>query len=173
MADMVFVTNRTIVQLPATPDSPDGHVAVLQPGLNEVPEIAAKSPFIVNLVKVSAEDVKQAQADAEAAKKVSEAQNQASQAVAEASKAKLDAQTKAGEEWGKKREAAMEKGLPFNEPHPDPVTQQSIVLTSEPHVYAGAGFIGKASDAPPHATRVTPDTGHPDHAQHQAQRQTK
>jgi hypothetical protein len=166
MPDTVFVTNRTVVQLPATPDNPDGGVVVLEPGLNEVPDYAAKAPFLVNLARVSAPEVKQAQADAEAAKKVLESQAQASQAVAEAQKANLDAKMKAGEDWAGKRQAAMDKGLPFAEPHPDPVTEQSIVLTSPPHVYSAAGFIGKAEPlgggaggAAQHAPRVTPDTG--------------
>ena len=172
MPDMVFVTNRTNVQLPATHDNPDGGVVVLHPGLNEVPDAAAKDPFMVNLVKTSAQQVKQAQADADAEKKTAEASAAGLQARQEAEKSNLDNRTKAGEAWAKDREAAMEKGLPYDVPHPDPVTQSSITLTGAPQVYATAGFIGKASDpnapaashadAPPnggHAPRVTPDTG--------------
>jgi|SRR5215469_1744285 len=183
MPEMVFVTNRTIVQLPATPENLGGSVVVLHPGLNEVPDVAAKDPFIVNLVKVSAPEVKQAQADAEAAKKVEESRAQAQQAVQEAQKANLEEKMKAGEAWAKDREAAMEKGLPFDVPHPDPVTQQAIVLTGAPQVYAGAGFIGRAdqpsgsaaqrqaADNGGHAPRVTPDTG--EHPQHQGGQQQR
>jgi len=176
---MVFVTNRTNVQLPGTHDNPDGAVVVLHPGLNEVPDAAAKDPFVVNLVKTSAEQVKQAQADADAEKKSAEAAAQGLEVRQQAEKANLDAKTKAGEGWAKDREAAMEKGLPYDVPHPDPVTQSSITLTSPAQVYATAGFVGKASDpnahaaasashdAPSHdapsngghAPRVTPDTG--------------
>jgi hypothetical protein len=165
MPDMVFVTNRTNIHLPATADNPDGMVFTLMPGLNQVPDIAAKDSFVLNLVKTSAEAVKQAQADAETTKKTETAAAQASQAVSEAQKAALDARTKAGEDWAKEREAAMSGGLPFSKPHPDPLVAYSIILTSEPQVYAGAGFIGKATDpnaapsSPPHVTRVTPDTG--------------
>lgn len=164
MPDMVYVTNRTNVHLAITPETPDGGVVVLQPGLNEVPDAAAKDPFMANLVKTSAAEAKQAVTDLATAKAAEEAAGKAAQALAEAQKSILDARTKAGEEWASKKQAAMDKGLPFSDPHPDPVVQQSIVLTGEPMVYAAGGFVGKTGEnapaAPQHAPRVTPEGEH-------------
>jgi hypothetical protein len=156
MADQVFVTNPMNVHLPPTPDNPAGSVWVLQPGVNDVPEAAAADPYVVALVQSSAPLVAQAQADADMVKAVQEAEAARQLAIATAQKTALEALTAAGEEWAAKKQAAMDAGKPFTDPHPDPVTQQSMVMTGATHVFAAPAIIGSAAP-PPSATRVMPD----------------
>jgi hypothetical protein len=156
----VFVTNRTNVHLSPTPDNPEGAVVVLQPGINDVPDVVAADPFIMTLVRTSAPLVELAKAEADALKAQEEAAAQQLQVVAEAQKTKLDALMAAGEEWATKKQAAMDAGTPFDEPHPDPNQNAALALTGPPHVFAGAALIGLTAPIQPGGgvtPRVLPD----------------
>jgi hypothetical protein len=162
MPDQVFVTQRVNVYLRGTPDNPDGSVVVFQPGLNDVPESAAADPFVAHLVKATAPAVAQAQADAETQAATEKATQDKLDALATSQKASLDEMAAASEEWATNRQAAIDAGKVFTDPHPDPVTEQSMVLTASPHNYAVSSIISSSmasGSPPPSATRVLPDTG--------------
>jgi len=160
----VYVDQRLNVHLAASPGMPDGGVVVLEPGVNEVPDDIAKTPFMARLVESSAEGVKQAKTAQAAAKAQEESAGKVLAGLQEQEKANLEAKMKASEEWSSRRQAAMDKGVAFQEPHPDPATAHGIALTSPPAVYAAAGFIRKDATGqdgvPPVGPRVTPDTEH-------------
>jgi hypothetical protein len=132
----VYVTNRTNVHLAPTQDNPNGSVVVFQPGLNTVPPGAETDPTIANLITTSADEVALAHQAQGAQVLVDEHLAEALAAIQTAEKQRLDDKTAAGEEWTAANQAAIDAGLPFSDPHPDPVVRQSVVLTSAPHVYA-------------------------------------
>jgi hypothetical protein len=145
----VFVSQRVNVHLAATSSNPNGGIVVFYPGLNTVPPGVESEPFIANLIVASAPEVELAHQAQDALKLVSDHVITAQQAVQEAEKARLDAKTAAGEEWTAANQAAIDAGLPFSEPHPDPLVQRSLVLTSN-HFY-GAGI------APPGGGTAPPE----------------
>jgi hypothetical protein len=153
----VYVTNRTNVHLAPTQDNPNGGVVVLVPGLNTVPPIAEADPFMANLIVTSADEVALAHQAADAQLLINEHLAEGLAAVQTAEKERLDAKTAAGEAWTAANQAAIDAGLPFSDPHPDPVVQHSITLTSPPHVYAA--FSGPPAGAPPPPTNGVTGTG--------------
>jgi hypothetical protein len=151
----VYVTNRINVHLASTQDNPNGGVVVFVPGLNTVPPVAEADPFVANLIVTSAEEVALAHQAADAQKLIDEHLAEGLAAVQTAEKERLDTKTAAGEAWTAANQAAIDAGMPFSDPHPDPVVQRSITLTSPPHVYAAVSSPPTGAELPaePPATR--------------------
>ena len=138
----VWVPQRVNVHIAATPEVPGGAVIVLVPGLNLVPPELEADPFIANLIVTSEQEVALAHRAADAKVLIDE----------HLSEGKGATKTAAGDEWTVANQAAIDAGLPFADPHPDPVVQRSLTLTSALHFYA-------TTAVPPVAAskRVDPD----------------
>jgi hypothetical protein len=151
----VFVSQRVNVHLAATPSNPEGGTVVFYPGLNTVPPGTESEPFIANLIVASAPEVELAHQAQDALQQVGVQVIAVQQSVQEAEKERLDAKTAAGVEWAAANQAAIDAGLPFNEPHPDPVVQRSLVITSNSFYSTGTAPPGGGT-APPEVPPTEP-----------------
>ena len=140
-----YLPQRLVVQLGITQETPEGGVIVMEPGWydgSNLDERALTNPVVRGLIPADAGQAGRNTAQAELNRKIAigeATQFDMDKLLQEHAQAQNQQRQQETEAWNAKAQTAFDKGMAFDEPHPDPAVNYARWITSATPQYTAAG----------------------------------
>lgn len=141
-----YVPQRIHIQLPATQENPAGGVITLNEGWHEDvdDESVLNHPIVQRLRGQSKGEASRMDEMAEMNRRAANGEaspREQSELAQKHAKAAQDERQEEIDEWNERATEAADRGVVFDEQHPDPEVARAIALTAQPaHVFSAASF---------------------------------
>lgn len=155
-----YVPQRIHVQLGATDDNPAGGVVTLEQGWHENidDDRILNNPVIMRLRSQSESEEKRRGERADMERRLANGDakpHEYQEMLQEQNAAEIEERQAAADEWNQRAGEAADRGVVFDEPHPDREVERARALTAQPaHAYSAAALAQKPqSQTEPKQTR--------------------